>query len=69
MADLERRKQAKADQDGRWVEYRDKRFKGRDKSFYYNTGSRRVVKEIPEGFQLDRSIPVKEVIAGLHFYH
>ena len=66
LAALEKRRAERADQGGKWVEYRNKRDKSQ---FYYNTASRRTTKEMPAGFVLDRSVAVKEVIYGLHFYH
>lgn len=51
---------------GAWVEYREKKT---GKPFYYNTVSRKCVRNKPKDFKPNKARLVKEVIFGLSFYH
>lgn len=49
-----------------WLEYRDKLTQ---KTFYYNTVTRKSTMDKPKEFKLDRNRVVKEAIYGMSFYH
>lgn len=51
---------------GAWVEYRDKR---NGKFFFYNTVTRKSVKEKPKDFKPDKKRIIKDVTYGMSFYH
>lgn len=51
---------------GAWVEYREKKT---GKAFYYNTVSRKCVRNKPKDFKPNKGRLIKEVIFGLSFYH
>jgi len=51
---------------GAWVEYVEKKS---GKSFYYNTVTRKSVRNKPKDFKPNKAKIVKEAIFGLSFYH
>lgn len=51
---------------GAWVEYVERKS---GKPFYYNTVTRKCVRNKPKDFRPNKGRLVKEVIFGLSFYH